>query len=62
MYHLGVAFDLDRVFRSDCSTRQVYEDGAKAVVLSVVSGINCEHTHLITSSSSFLVNLDVAHV
>lgn len=34
------SFTFDRVFRSDCSTRQVYEDGAKAVVLSVVSGIN----------------------
>ncbi|KNA21547.1 hypothetical protein SOVF_042060 isoform A [Spinacia oleracea] len=33
-------FTFDRVFRSDCTTRQVYEEGAKAVVLSVVSGIN----------------------
>jgi len=33
---------IDRVFRSDCSTRQVYEEAAKEVALSVVSGINCE--------------------
>ncbi|CAO2828046.1 unnamed protein product [Amaranthus hypochondriacus] len=33
-------FTFDRVFRYDCSTRQVYEEGAKAVVLSAVSGIN----------------------
>ncbi|CAL5328158.1 unnamed protein product [Camellia sinensis] len=32
---------LDRVFRSDCSTKEVYE---KDVSLSVVSGINCEQT------------------
>ncbi|XP_021741993.1 kinesin-like protein KIN-7E isoform X2 [Chenopodium quinoa] len=37
---LAIAFDLDRVFRSDSSTRQVYEEGAKAVVLSALSGIN----------------------
>ncbi|KAK9284156.1 hypothetical protein L1049_023324 [Liquidambar formosana] len=34
------AYTFDRVFRSDCSTRQVYEEGAKEVALSVVSGIN----------------------
>ena len=34
----------DRVFRSDCNTKEVYEEGAKAVALSVVSGINCEST------------------
>ncbi|CAO2830546.1 unnamed protein product [Amaranthus hypochondriacus] len=34
------SFTYDRVFRCDCSTRQVYEEGAKAVVLSAVSGIN----------------------
>ena len=32
----------DRVFRSDCNTKEVYEEGAKAVALSVVSGINCK--------------------
>lgn len=31
----------DRVFGPNCSTRQVYEEGAKEVALSVVSGINC---------------------
>lgn len=36
-------FEIDRVFRGDCSTRQVYEDGAKEIALSVVSGINCKY-------------------
>ncbi|KAJ7953094.1 Kinesin-like protein [Quillaja saponaria] len=34
------AYTFDRVFRHDCSTRLVYEEGAKEVALSVVSGIN----------------------
>ncbi|KAL9245657.1 hypothetical protein vseg_019282 [Gypsophila vaccaria] len=34
------SYTFDRVFRPDCSTRQVYEEGAKSVVLSVVGGIN----------------------
>ncbi|KAL5232280.1 hypothetical protein ABZP36_031056 [Zizania latifolia] len=34
------AYTYDRVFGPDCSTRQVYEEGAKEVALSVVSGIN----------------------
>ncbi|KAG5530263.1 hypothetical protein RHGRI_030584 [Rhododendron griersonianum] len=34
------AYTFDRVFRSDCSTKKVYEEGAKEVALSVVSGIN----------------------
>lgn len=34
------AYTFDRVFRSDCSTNQVYEEGAKEVALSVVNGIN----------------------
>ncbi|CAA3001968.1 kinesin KIN-7F [Olea europaea subsp. europaea] len=34
------AYTFDRVFRSDCSTRQVYEQAAKDVALSVVSGMN----------------------
>ncbi|XP_019444816.1 PREDICTED: kinesin-like protein KIN-7C isoform X2 [Lupinus angustifolius] len=34
------AYSFDRVFRGDCSTRQVYEEAAKEVALSVVSGIN----------------------
>ncbi|KAE9450318.1 hypothetical protein C3L33_17768, partial [Rhododendron williamsianum] len=31
------AYTFDRVFRSDCSTKKVYEEGAKEVALSVVS-------------------------
>ncbi|KAI6668950.1 hypothetical protein NL676_003835 [Syzygium grande] len=34
------SYTFDRVFRCDCSTRQVYEEGAKKVALSVISGIN----------------------
>ncbi|KAL6851456.1 hypothetical protein ACP4OV_020389 [Aristida adscensionis] len=34
------AYTYDRVFGPSCSTRQVYEEGAKNVALSVVSGIN----------------------
>ncbi|XVF45379.1 hypothetical protein PTKIN_Ptkin02bG0201300 [Pterospermum kingtungense] len=33
-------YTFDRVFRGDCSTKQVYEEGAKEIALSVVSGIN----------------------
>ncbi|CAN0861572.1 Kinesin-like protein KIN-7H [Linum grandiflorum] len=34
------AYTFDKVFGPDCPTSQVYTDGAKAVALSVVSGIN----------------------
>ncbi|KAL8168025.1 hypothetical protein V2J09_009524 [Rumex salicifolius] len=34
------SYTFDRVFGSNCTTRQVYEEGAKAVALSVVGGIN----------------------
>ncbi|XP_027077997.2 kinesin-like protein KIN-7E isoform X1 [Coffea arabica] len=34
------AYTFDRAFRSDCTTRQVYEEGAREVALSVVGGIN----------------------
>ncbi|XP_057966111.1 kinesin-like protein KIN-7F [Malania oleifera] len=34
------AYTFDRVFRSDCFTKQVYEEGAKETALSVVGGIN----------------------
>ncbi|KAL5557934.1 hypothetical protein UlMin_034145 [Ulmus minor] len=34
------AYSFDRVFGSDCPTKQVYEEGAKEVILSVVNGIN----------------------
>ncbi|WOL07566.1 kinesin-like protein KIN-7F [Canna indica] len=37
---IPTAYTFDRVFRSDCTTKQVYEEGAKEVALSVVSGIN----------------------
>ncbi|CAA7020652.1 unnamed protein product [Microthlaspi erraticum] len=35
------AYSFDRVYRGDCPTRQVYEDGTKEIALSVVKGINC---------------------
>ncbi|KAK6150573.1 hypothetical protein DH2020_015505 [Rehmannia glutinosa] len=34
------AYTFDRVFRSDCSTREVYEKGAKDVAISVINGMN----------------------
>ncbi|KAL0448476.1 UNVERIFIED_CONTAM: Kinesin-like protein KIN-7H [Sesamum latifolium] len=34
------AYTFDKVFRSDCSTREVYEKGAKDVAVSVLSGLN----------------------
>ncbi|KZV35718.1 hypothetical protein F511_36765 [Dorcoceras hygrometricum] len=34
------AYTFDRVFRSACSTREVYEQGAKDVAISAVSGMN----------------------
>ncbi|KAE8716872.1 hypothetical protein F3Y22_tig00110108pilonHSYRG00058 [Hibiscus syriacus] len=34
------AYTFDRVFRGDCSTKKVYQDGAKEIALSVVNGIN----------------------
>ncbi|KAH0718415.1 kinesin-like protein NACK1 [Solanum tuberosum] len=34
------AYTFDRVFRTNCSTRQVYEETAKDVALSVLSGFN----------------------
>ncbi|KAH7686917.1 Plus-end-directed kinesin ATPase protein [Dioscorea alata] len=37
---IPTAYTFDRVFRGECNTKQVYEDAAKEVALSVVSGIN----------------------
>ncbi|XP_010526578.1 PREDICTED: kinesin-like protein KIN-7E [Tarenaya hassleriana] len=34
------AYTFDRVYRGDCMTRQVYEEGTKEIALSVVEGIN----------------------
>ncbi|KAG8497862.1 hypothetical protein CXB51_007207 [Gossypium anomalum] len=34
------AYTFDRVFRGDCLTKEVYEEGAKEIALSVVNGIN----------------------
>ncbi|KAL9683037.1 hypothetical protein QQ045_014850 [Rhodiola kirilowii] len=34
------AYTYDRVFRGDCSTKEVYEEGVEEIVLSVVKGIN----------------------
>lgn len=31
------------MFNPECNTRQVYEEGAKQVALSVLSGINCTY-------------------
>ncbi|MBA0614242.1 hypothetical protein Godav_014563 [Gossypium davidsonii] len=40
------AYTFDRVFRGDCSTKQVYKEGAKEIALSVVNGINCEYASI----------------
>ncbi|KZV52615.1 hypothetical protein F511_07008 [Dorcoceras hygrometricum] len=37
---LPTAYSFDRVFRGDCTTREVYEEGTKDIALSVVGGIN----------------------
>lgn len=34
---------VDRVFRGDCATREVYDESTKDIALSVVGGINCEY-------------------
>ncbi|RWR85914.1 kinesin-like protein KIN-7E [Cinnamomum micranthum f. kanehirae] len=34
------AYTFDRVFQCDCTTKQVYEEAAKEVALSVIGGIN----------------------
>lgn len=44
---------IDKVFRGDCPTRQVYEEGAQQIALSVVNGINCKCDDL--SCDCFLV-------
>lgn len=36
---------IDRVFGGECNTKQVYEEAAREVALSVVSGINCKYYH-----------------
>lgn len=42
-FSFGLILVTDKVFRGDCSTRQVYEEGAQTIALSVVSGINCKY-------------------
>lgn len=37
---LPTAYSFDSVFRGDCPTRKVYDDGTKEIALSVVSGVN----------------------
>ncbi|KAK4477148.1 hypothetical protein RD792_016361 [Penstemon davidsonii] len=37
---LPTAYSFDRVFRGDCPTREVYDEGTKDIALSVVGGIN----------------------
>ncbi|KAL3814084.1 hypothetical protein ACJIZ3_015352 [Penstemon smallii] len=37
---LPMAYSFDRVFRGDCPTREVYDEGTKDIALSVVGGIN----------------------
>ena len=44
---------IDKVFRGDCTTRKVYEEGTKEIALSVVNGINCKYN---TAVLSFCLN------
>ncbi|KAL7156544.1 hypothetical protein ABFS83_02G017200 [Erythranthe nasuta] len=37
---LPTAYSFDRVFRGDCPTREIYDEGTKDIALSVVGGIN----------------------
>lgn len=46
----------DRVFRGDCSTKQVYKEGAKEIALSVVNGINCKYGYWHLGICSLLIN------
>jgi hypothetical protein len=55
----------DRVFGPSCSTRQVYEEGAKEVALSVVSGINCMHkrnSYVLPLPFSLMNRCELTHV
>jgi len=36
------------VFNPECNTRQVYEEGAKQVALSVLTGINCMYARTLS--------------
>ncbi|KAL0325799.1 UNVERIFIED_CONTAM: Kinesin-like protein KIN-7G [Sesamum radiatum] len=47
---LPTAHTFDRVFGTEAPTRQVYEEAAKKIALSVLSGMNCEHLPLKYSS------------
>lgn len=38
----GVFLLEDRVFGPDCQTQRVYEEGAKDVALSALTGLNCK--------------------
>lgn len=40
--NFGYYIVVDRVFRGDCPTKQLYDQGAKEIALSVVNGINCK--------------------
>ena len=48
---------IDRVFGCECTTKQVYEDAAKEVVLSVVNGVNCEFIPSLLVSVSAILSL-----
>lgn len=56
---------IDRVFRGDSQTREVYDEGIKDIALSVVGGINCKFRlmslveTLLHSKSSALIDNSV---
>ena len=51
---------IDRVFRGDNATREVYEEGAKEVALSVVSGINCKYDAHVLFVTLFLISEEIS--
>ncbi|KAF4390090.1 hypothetical protein G4B88_005008 [Cannabis sativa] len=56
------AYTFDRVFSFDSSTRQVYQEGAKNVALSVVGGINGQTSSGKTYTMSGITEYTVADI
>ncbi|GMP36213.1 hypothetical protein CsSME_00008415 [Camellia sinensis var. sinensis] len=52
----STTYTFDKVFRSDCSTKEVYEKEAKDVALSVVNGFNYEYLFVFASPFFLILN------
>lgn len=48
---------IDRVFRGDSQTREVYDEGIKDIALSVVGGINCKFRLMSLSKLYYIASL-----